>query len=1207
MIVVGILLLGFVSLQKIPLNLLPDITYPKITIRTEYPHAAPREVEERVTKFIESSVGIINNVVKVSSVSRPDWSDVYVEFKWGSDVDVIAMDIREKIQLLESILPEEVERPVLLRYDPNQDPIITMAVGGDADLATLRRWVEMNVELELERLDGVAAVKVEGGYEDEIIIEIDEEKLSRLGLRVSTIVERLKSENVNVAGGSIEEGGDELAVRTVNRFQELESIRDMIIAERTGSSGSGSSTSSVSSGMGGASSSMMGGMGGMGGLGGMGSLLALSAGSASSSSSASGSEETRAATIRIRDVATVSRKHKERTEIARLEGKECIKVSVFKEGDANIVTVARSVHDTVAEIKDKHRSGVRNEEWEKKLKDPVRKLKSAANGLLGLLLNYRPFFIEEEPVEMENGVEIKVISDQSVFIIQSIYSVAQTAIWGAFFAVVVLYVFLRNFSSTFIVGLSIPVSIIATFNLMFFRDISFNIMSLGGLALGVGMLVDNSIVVIENILRRRVFEPDAELSALRGAEEVSSAITASTLTNIMVFFPILYLEGMFRQIFGDLAWAVAFSLICSELVALSLAPMLSVVLGKRVRLPKELLSEMDLPEGVLAQAKDEGSPPGKKSEKSRLRFLALPLAAFDVFFNGLKRWYPKQLRLVLAHPYLVCLIAMIVSVGSVGVIYVIGWELLPPVDQSEFRIRAEFPIGTPIEETNDKMGEIESRIREVRNADLITSLFTTVGISTAEGEGASEKSENLGEVHVSLVESDQRSVSDEAIIDEVTTALSRDIVGLVGLRSAKPQLLSYKTPIEIEIEGPDLDKLVMASETIVAALEKKVEKDGREFPAIPGLAEIESSLGEENPEVNIAIDRDRAASFGVSVTEISNVIQGKVKGELASSYDLPDQQIDIRVQLEKDDRDTMERLQRIMIPCAQGEVRLDQLARVEIGAGPATITRSENSRVAIIRGNIHGRPLGDVVADIERDLNKITLPAGYVWRITGQNEEMKRSMPSLYLAALLALMLVYIVLASQFESLVHPFVIMFCVPFSLIGLALILILTGQTINIFSLIGMLMMIGIAVNDAIVFVTTINQRRDEGLERIEAIVDAGSTRLRPILITTLTTVLGMAPMAIALGPGAELRAPMAITVIGGLIASTFMTLTTIPCVYLILDKILPRSYKPKAVREEGGVSIETVKAGEPEKKGPGTETAKDKPTAGGQTGGNDERSS
>jgi HAE1 family hydrophobic/amphiphilic exporter-1 len=538
--------------------------------------------------------------------------------------------------------------------------------------------------------------------------------------------------------------------------------------------------------------------------------------------------------------------------------------------------------------------------------------------------------------------------------------------------------------------------------------------------------------------------------------------------------------------------------------------------------------------------------------------LKYPLLAFDAGFGRAKKGYPDLLARLLKRPYQVSLVACSLAAVAFYSIYLLGWELLPTVDQGEFRINLELPTGTPIEKTNRRIAEVEDRIRDVGFNQEIRSLFATVGNGASEGESSSEKAENIGEIHVALVDRDQRDVNDEKIITKSMEVLQTEVD--LTARSSKPQLMSYKTPVEIEIEGTNLERLAEASAQVI-----KTIRD------VPGLLELKSSMAEQNPEVNITIDRTRAASLGLSVSDVTDVIRRKVKGETATEFDLPDQQIDVVVALTESDRNSPERLKRLIIPSSKGDIQLDQVADIKRALGPATITRSENSRVALITANIHGRPLGDVVSDIEARLEGATLPAGTFWRITGQNEEMKRSLPSLYLALALAIALVYIVLAAQFESLLHPFVIMFCVPFSMIGFTAALIVTGQTINLFSLIGMLMMIGIAVNDAIVFVTTINLRRDEGMKRDEAVIESGRSRLRPILITSLTTIFGMVPMAIAFGPGAELRAPMAIAVIGGLMASTVLTLLVIPCLYLILDNILPRSYKPHAVHLETAESL------------------------------------
>jgi len=1202
--VVGILIVGFVSSGKLPLNLLPDITYPKVTIRTEYPHAAPAEVENMVTRPIEQTVGIITNVVQVSSVSRPGISEVTVEFTWGSDIDIITMDLREKLQLLEGVFPDEIKKPILLRYDPSTDPIITLGVAGELSLAELRYTVEREVERELERIDGVAAVKVQGGEEEEIVVDVDEEKLSRYGLSLTTVIERLRRENINLAGGTLEDAGEELSVRTMNEFQNLDDIRRIVVSSG-GPVALSSGGVSLPSELGGFGGGEMAGLGSMlSGLGGLAGLI-LPGALLSGASSSSQTQPQISAPIRLGDIAQVERRPKERTEIARLNGKECIKVSVYKEGDANIVTVAKRVHERLAQIKENLRAEPPSPEWLAGASS--RKWRGAANAGLNVFLNMTPLKVPEEKFALLNHLDLKVISDQSVFIRQAIYSVLQSAIWGAMIACLVLYFFLRNIGSTVIIGITIPISIITTFNLMYFQGLSFNIMSLGGLALGVGILVDNSIVILENILRHRVFTPDLKESAINGTNEMLGAITAATLTNVIVFFPIFYVEGIFKQVFGDLAWTVTYSMIASEIAALSLIPMLAVILGRRVSMPRRLLEDLDLPEGYRQGLDDEEQtlppifqrpriptrpvrdpdlpPPSfgsrvsgflqdganwllfhlvwpvKIINRAGLRamrgILYFPLLVFDQGFKRLKEFYPRLLRRTLRRPWLTTLSVMSLAGVAVLAIYFLGWELIPNVDQGEFIINLRLPTGTPLQETSRRVGLIENQIRQLPQAAYLENIFSTVGSGASAGEMETEKGENIGEITVTIGPPHLRPFSDEEFMSWVRETLAREVN--LDLRLSKPQFFSYKNPVELEISGYNLEDLRGAADEILVRIQ-----------GVRGLSDLESSISEANPEIAITVDRERAAAFHLSVGEITDLIRKKVKGERASRFDRGDRQEDIVVETREQDRATLADLGNLAVPLpGGGDVPLKAIADIRPTRGPGAITRVGNSRVALIKGSLSGRALGDVVNGIEARLQDYKPARGIYWRVAGQNEEMKRSLGSLYLALALAIALVYLVMAMQFESLLQPFVIMFSVPFSVIGLALILVLTGQTINVFTLIGILMMLGICVNDAIVMVTTINQFRAKGQERMQALVNAGAARMRPILITTLTTVLGMVPMAIVFGAGSELRAPMALAVIGGLTTSTIFTLLVIPALYLIFDRFhsllaaVPDSSPPPAV--------------------------------------------
>ncbi len=1172
MLVLGILLIGVVSAVKIPFNLLPEITYPKVTIRTEYPHAAPEEVENLVTRPIEQSVGIISNVVKQSSASRPGVSEVYVEFRWGVDMDVAVMDIREKLQLLEGFFPEDVKKPTILRYDPSTDPIMTIGVAGKLDLGELRYLVEREIERELERIDGVAAVKVEGGYEEEIIIEMDEAKLTKYDLTPAMVIDRLRRENINLAGGTLTEAGEELAVRTLNEFTALQEIKDIIVSSGPGEGGGGEALSGLSG------ISSVGGMGGLSGLM-MGSLSSLAGISGMIPGAAStGAEVKVSIPIRLGDIAEVRPRHKPREKIVRLNGKECIKIAIYKEGDANIVQVANSVKKALNKIQDNLRSEPISAKEARKLRSPVDKFKRAGNWMIYLFFNTRPFHPYLSKPNLVNDLEIVTISDQSRFIKDSIYSVIQNALWGAIIAILVFYFFVRNIPSTWIMSLAIPTSIIATFNLMYFTGISFNIMSLAGIAVGVGNVVDNSIIVLENILRHRVKNPDLIDSAVKATSEVTGAIIASTVTNVIVFFPIFYVEGMFRQAFGDLAWTVTYSMGASIFAALLLVPMFSVYFGDRVKLPKELIDE-DLESSVTEEV-EEGR--GRKLTIRKFPsfrefpggvfpwpigyplavfgwllleiyqitgfllgsvfFLIFhyPLVGFDRSWKVVKAKYPGWIDYVIHHPNKFFWGSILLVLFSLLGFLVINLELFPDVDQNEFRIHLRLPVGTAIEETDRRSARIEKDIQSLPAADKITNIFDTVGGSVASTALEQETSENIGEIVISLVERGDRNFKDNDMVERVRDLLKRQVN--LEFRFSKPQLLTFKNPVEIEIVGYNLKDLRRASLMVGAELEK-----------IKGLVDIESTMKEANPEIAIRVDRERAANYGLSSSQIADILEKKIKGSLATHFRERDRQIEITVEVEESQRNTIKDLGNLSIPIAGGNsIPLSGLAVIEASRGPGSISRVSGTRVALLTANLYKIKLGTAAKQINEHLSQLEFPRGTYYRITGQNEEMKKSLSSLYWAMALAIFLTYIVLAAQFGSLLHPFVIMFGAFYSLVGLTIFFLVFRVSVNIFSLIGILMMIGISVNDAIVMVSAINLYRDRGVDRMKAIVMAAQFRLRPNLITSLNTILGMIPMALPIGEGYELRLPMAMAVISGLAASTFLTLTVVPAVYLVLDQ-------------------------------------------------------
>ena len=1031
MLMVAIVAFGLVGFSRLALNLLPDITYPTIAVRTEYTGVSPVEIERLVSEPIEGLVGVVSNVVRVSSISRAGLSDVVVEFAWGTNMDFAALDIREKLDLAQ--LPQEADEPILLRFDPSLDPIMRVALHGGSGLMELRRVAEERLRLVLESLEGVAAVRVEGGMEEEIRVEIETARLAHLGISIDQVTSRLEAENVNLTGGLLKDGEAEFLVRTLNEFEDMDEIGEIVIA-RIGP-----------------------------------------------------------AAVKLEDVGRVIRGHRERDLITRINGREGVEIAIFKEGDANTVQVSKALRE-------------RLEEFQVDYED-----------LLG-------------------ASTVEVVFDQADFIQQAVDEVLNTAILGAILAIVVLYLFLRDLRATAIIGLSIPISVLATFFFMFGSDVSLNIMSLGGLALGVGMLVDSSIVVLESVRRYR----DQGLSSLEAARQGSSvvgkAVIAATLTTICVFVPIVFVEGVAGQLFRDQALTVTYSLLASLIVALMLIPMLSSLAMSR------LAQEEKAPGGMLVRGPAHVVRAVRMVLDRLGRLLGLLLRplywGFDTAYGFLAAAYPKALDWSLRHRAWVLIVFFIFSGLVLQRGLSLGVELIPEMSQGEFLVDLEWPAGTPLENNAQRTAAIDSPIQSL---DPVIAVFSLIGSLGQSGGYAGERKENIAQIYVRLEDGSTRQDEEEAM-----ERVRRDLSNVPDLQYefSRPSYFSFRTPVEVEISGYNLQTLRLLAEEVKAKMRQ-----------VPGLVDVKASTEEGQPEIQVVFDRQRVAELGTTIQSIGEILRNKLQGVVATELTRGDRRIDIRVRAEESERHSLEDLQRLIVspPAHPVPVALDAVAAVEVVEGPAEIRRVDQERVAVISANLSGRDLGSVVQEIESSMAGIPVPEGFAMAVGGQNEEMVRSFDSMKFALGLAVFLVYLVMASQFESLLHPLVIMFTIPLGLVGSALGLVLTGQSISVVVLIGLIMLAGIVVNNAIVLVDYINHlRRNEGMAKVEAVMRAGTVRLRPILMTTSTTVLGLLPMALGLGEGAEIRAPMAITVIGGLLVSTILTLVVIPVVYATLDR-------------------------------------------------------
>ena len=1030
MLMVAIIAFGGVGFSRLAVNLLPDITYPTITVRTEYEGVAPLEIERLLSEPIEGLVGVVSDVLRVSSISRPGVSDVVVEFGWGTNMDFASLDIREKLDL--GNLPRDAGKPILMRFDPSLDPIMRVAFYGDLHLMELRRIAEEYLRPELESLEGVAAVRIEGGLEEEIQVEVMTSRLDYLGISIGQVTSRLAAENVNLTGGVLKDGEAEFLVRTLNEFENLEEIGEIIVGQ------------------------------------------------------------IERAPIVLKDVGRVFRGHRERDLVTRINGREGVEVAIFKEGDANTIQVSRSVGERLNE-----------------------------------------FLEENQRLLQDSGMEI--VFDQAKFIQQAVDEVLNTAIVGGILAVIVLFLFLRDLKSTTIIGMAIPLSVVATFFLMFGSDISLNIMSLGGLALGVGMLVDNSIVVLESVQRYKDQGLSSVESAQRGASEVSRAVIAATMTTICVFLPVVFVEGIAGQLFRDQALTVTYSLLASLVVALMLIPM---------------LSSLSLA-GMLETQTDEG---GKRrgvagpallirvvrtiarGSGRAISTLLLPAYwVFDLLFNALNLGYPRVLSWSLRHRLIFFLAAVALAGLVLNNARSLGVELIPEMSQSEFLVDLEWKAGTPLERTADFVADIDGRVQAIQGVE---SVFSLVGTSGQAGGTAGEKKEHTAQLHVALA----AGVDDEQAMESVR-ALLLDVPDL-EYRFSRPSYFSFRTPVEVEVAGYSLQTLEILADEIVERLH-----------TIEGLTDIRSSAAGGQPEIQIFLDRQRIAELGTTAQRIGELLRNKLQGEVATELARRDRKIDIRVRALDSERESLQDLKRMVVSPSSFPVpvSLESVARIEGVNGPAEIRRIDQERVAVVSANLLGRDLGSVVEEIEAEMAEIGLPEGFIITMGGQNEEMVRSFDSMKFALALAVFLVYLVMASQFESLLHPLVIMFTIPLGLVGSVAGLMLTDTTISVVVLIGLIMLAGIVVNNAIVLVDYINHlRRNEGMDKMAAVLRAGELRFRPILMTTSTTVLGLLPMALGIGEGSEIRAPMAITVIGGLLVSTGLTLLLIPVVYTLVDR-------------------------------------------------------
>lgn len=1074
MFILAVMMFGMVGFSRLSVSLLPDLSYPTLTIRTENMGAAPAEIEQLITKPIEESVGVVKGIRKVHSISKPGQSDVIIEFEWGTAMNFATQNVREKLDII--ALPRDVNKPVILRFNPALDPIIRLGLSSTDNqpqaLKQIRTFAEQEIKRQLETVAGVAAVQLGGGLQQEIQVIFDQDKAAQRGISAQSIVNRIQSENINMSAGRVYDGQQEYLVRTLNQFSTLAQLGNMIVKQIDGQ------------------------------------------------------------TIYLKDIAQVIDGEKERTDITRINNNEAIELAIYKEGDANTVSVAEAVN---------------------------KKLTAMAKIL-------------------PEKLTLDVIHDQSEFIISAVDEVKTAAMIGGVLAMLVLYLFLGNFFNTIIISLAIPVSVIATFNFMFAYDISLNVMSLGGIALAVGLLVDNAIVVLENIARYKEKGSSIVNAAIKGTEEVFGAVIASTLTTLAVFFPLAFVVGFAGQLFSDQALTVTFALLASLLVALTLIPMLASRQSGNGEPPQT--SQASSQQAVVNSNDHIVAKKGVKyilglplkalflliKLTLKLIFSYLPLLItkmFLLFFNGMAKigqlifkpiqgrfrlyfeyfaaGYAKVLRTALAHRAMLVIVSVVFAIGVISLLPRIGIELVPEVAESEFTIELTLPQGTPLEITDKRLQQLALR---VATSPLVKHSYSLAGSGSLMMSSASKGGENWGQLTV--------AVTDVADVETVKRLVRSEVSNMADVNGKVKQseIFTVERPLQIVLSGYDLAELKKYSDQLV-----------RTLSAQPQFTDINTSMRAGQPELKINFDNQRLASLGLRASDIADKLVTKISGSVASKYNIEDRQIDILVRADQNARNSAQAISQMTVNSEQQKVLpLSSVATIIESIGPNEINRVDQNRVAIISASLAYGDLADAANTAAELIDQLYFPSNMTVSIAGQNQEMATAFSSLMMALSLAVFLVYLVMASQFESLLNPFIILFSVPLAILGSVLGLYITQTKISVIVLIGVIMLSGIVVNNAIVLVDRINQLRQQGIAKLEAILSASESRFRPIMMTTLTSILGLAPLALSSGDGAELRAPLAITVMSGLLVATFLTLLLIPVLYSLFDRKVYQAAAP-----------------------------------------------
>jgi HAE1 family hydrophobic/amphiphilic exporter-1 len=1011
MLVLGIILLGIISLGKLGTDLFPNLNNPKIYVELTAGEKPPEEIEKNYVDQIESLSMRQNDVIQVSSVSKVGSAVITVEYNWNKDMDEAFLDLQKALTSFSQ--NTDLTEFNISQYDPNAAPVMIVGLRNKeiSDMDELRKVAENYIRNELVRIEGIADVKLTGQEESEVVIETNKYILESFGLSADVIAAQIANYNKNVSGGSIVDLGLKYVVKGVSVLENLTDLENIIVGFRQATA----------------------------------TTAAAVAGTTGTS--------TAKVPVYLRDVATIKYKNKDPLNIITLNGERCIGLSIYKEPKYNTV-------------------------------EAVKNLNIAFETLTKALPGY----------------EFITVKDQGKYIDNAIGEVKNSGLIGIFLAMIVLYVFLRRIGTTMVVSVAIPISIIATFNLMYFNHLTLNIMTLGGLALGAGRLVDDAIVVLENITRNRDEGMPLREAVIVGTGQVGGAITASTITTIVVFLPIVYLRGASGEMFKDQAWTVAFALISSLFVAMLVIPMLV---------------------NTFFHEKKENSAQ-----------LSTPMQF---------RWYPHFLSKVLDKRLLVILLSVVFMVLTALLIPRLGSEYMPKAESSEFTLGLKLPEGTNLQRTQSTIQKIEGTVRELLG-EKIRMIYSQAGgdVTTTTTQNATAQNENVANIKIFLKPEYARETEEaiKSIETYLKTVPDLSVSFTQEETSLQNTLGTSEAPFVVEVKGKDY-----------AEIEKIINQTRDVLQANTGLYNITTSLDEGTPEVEVAVDRFKTSYYNVSVDNVINQVKSYLSGADAGSMEKEGEMKAITIKLGDL---SLHQLEDLLITAGSVKVPLSSLAAVKTVTSPREITRRDQSRTSYVYAMVNkSKPFDKVVKDASLLLKSVSLPANYRIAITGEELKRKESMSNLTFALILSIILVFMVLAAEFESIIQPFVILLTIPLAVVGTILTFFILGKTLNMMAYIGIIMLGGIAVSNAIILIDRINQLREKGLNKRDSIITAGSQRIRPILMTSLTTIFALVPLTIGIGESASLRSPMALAVIGGLVTSTILTLIVIPCVYWVFD--------------------------------------------------------